>query len=132
MSFITKTFTSRMAMTSRSVMTQAPRQFSVAARLQKTPVEATKDTLKQADRTVSDKLVDGIDAAQTAAQKAKGTAEQIKGQAAGKAQEVKGQAAGKTEELKGKAAGKSEELKGEAKGTAQEAAGKAKGAADKM
>lgn len=68
MSFLTKTVTSRMAMTSRSVMTQAPRSFSVAARLQKNPVEATKDTLKQADRTVSDKLVDGIDAARTSYQ----------------------------------------------------------------
>ncbi|KAK7908438.1 LEA domain protein [Apiospora marii] len=130
MSFLTKTVTSRMAMTSRSVMTQAPRSFSVAARLQKNPVEATKDTLKQADRTVSDKIVDGIDAAQNAASKAKDT--NIAGKVKGTAEQVKGQAAGKTEELKGKASGKSEELKGEAKGTAQEAAGKAKGAADKL
>ncbi|KAK8050444.1 hypothetical protein PG994_012174 [Apiospora phragmitis] len=121
MSFLTETVTRRMAMASRSAMTQAPRPFSMVARLQKNPVEATKDTLKQADRKVSDKLVDGINAASNVAAKAKGTAE-----------EVSGQAAGKSEELKGKAAGKTEELKGEAKGTAQEAAGKAKGAANKL
>ncbi|KAK8095650.1 Lea domain protein [Apiospora kogelbergensis] len=137
MSFLTQVATRRMVMASRSAMTQAPRSFSVAARLQKTPVEATKDTIKQVDRKVSDKIVDGIETAEQAAQKVKNTdmAGKVKGaadQAAGKAEEVKGQVAGKSAEVKGKAAGKSEELKGEAKGTAQKAAGKAKGAADQL
>lgn len=63
MSFLTQVATRRMAMASRSVMTQAPRSFSVATRLQKNPVEATKDTIKQVDRKVSDKIVDGIETA---------------------------------------------------------------------
>lgn len=65
MSFLTQVATRRMVMASRSAMTQAPRSFSVAARLQKTPVEATKDTIKQVDRKVSDKIVDGIETAGT-------------------------------------------------------------------
>ncbi|KAK7951208.1 uncharacterized protein PG986_006936 [Apiospora aurea] len=122
MSFLTQTATRRVAMASRSVMAQAPRPFSMATRLQKNPVEATKDTLKQVDRKVSDKLVDGINAASKTAEKVQDT--NIGSKVKGTAEQVKGEAAGKAEELKGKTAGKTEELKGEAKGTAQEAAGK--------
>ncbi|KAK8088169.1 hypothetical protein PG997_003130 [Apiospora hydei] len=122
MSFLTQTATRRVTMASRSVMTQAPRSFSMATRLQKNPVEATKDTLKQVDRKVSDKLVDGINAASKTAEKVQDS--DIAGKVKGTAEQVKGQATGKAEEMKGKTAGKTEELKGEAKGTAQEAAGK--------
>lgn len=46
------------------VATQAPR-FTTTSRTYKNPVESAKDGLKAVDRGVSDKLVDGINAAGT-------------------------------------------------------------------
>lgn len=40
----------------------SPRLFSTSVRLQKDPVDATKDVLKKVDRTVSDAAVSGIEA----------------------------------------------------------------------
>lgn len=65
MSFLTEITARRMATISRTaITTSVPRaSFSTTIQLRKTPVEATKDTLKTVDRTVSDKLVDGINIA---------------------------------------------------------------------
>ncbi|KAK9771652.1 putative Lea domain protein [Seiridium cardinale] len=119
MSFLTETVTRRMALSSRAVFVQTPRQFSISARYQKSATETVKDAAKTVDRKVSDKLVDGINAASEVAQKTTG---------ADVSQKVKGTA----EEIRGEAKGKASELKGEAKGAANEAAGKAKGAAEKL
>ncbi len=64
MSFLTEAATRRLAtlQVPRTLATSAPRAaFSSSVTLQRTPVEAAKDTLKTVDRAVSDKLVDGID-----------------------------------------------------------------------
>jgi len=98
----------------------APRAFSTSLALKKSPVEATKDAVKTVDRKVSDKLVDGIELGQTAAEKAKAAA----GVASGKTSEVAGEAKGKVTEVAGEAKGKAAELKGEAKGKAAEVKGK--------
>lgn len=50
---------SRVATSTTSL--QAIRPISSTARLQKGPIEAAKDTLKKADRTVSGAAVKGID-----------------------------------------------------------------------
>jgi hypothetical protein len=63
MSFLTEAATRRMAtlQVPRTMAAAAPRAaFSTSIRFQKTPVESAKDTLKTVDRTVSDKIVDGI------------------------------------------------------------------------
>lgn len=67
MSFLTEITTRRVATLSRTAFTTSvPRaSFTTTVQLRKTPVEATKDTLKTVDRAVSDKLVDGINAAST-------------------------------------------------------------------
>lgn len=85
------------------------------------PVDATKETLKKADRKVSDAAVKGIETGEAAAQKVKETvgSSSAKGEAEKKAGELKGEA----EELAGKGKGKAEEVAGEAKGKAKEAAG---------
>lgn len=65
MSFITGTLTRRMAVSSRAVFVQAPRQFSISTRYQKSATETVKEAAKIVDRKVSDTLVEGIDAACT-------------------------------------------------------------------
>lgn len=62
MSFLTEAAIRRLALTSRVAAVQAPRQFSTSIVAQKTVTEAAKDTIKNVDRKVSDKLVDGINA----------------------------------------------------------------------
>jgi hypothetical protein len=60
MSFLTRT----LPLTTRATIApsfQAYRCFSTTLRAQKGPVEATKDTLKKADRSVSDAAVKGIE-----------------------------------------------------------------------
>ncbi|KAH6653308.1 hypothetical protein BKA67DRAFT_692522 [Truncatella angustata] len=130
MSFLTKTVSSRMAISSRAALVQAPRQFSVSARYQKTATETVKDAAKTVDRKVSDKLVDGINAASKATENITGS--EVAGKVEGSAEEIRGQAAGKGSELAGKAKGAANEAAGKAKGAANEAAGKAKGAANKL
>lgn len=63
MSFLTETVARRVAMPARVALTQAPRPFTTSARFQKSATETVKDTVHQVDRKVSDKLVDGINAA---------------------------------------------------------------------
>ena len=63
MSFLTEVATRRIAtlQVPRTLATSAPRAaFSSSVTFQKTVVDSAKDTLKSVDRTVSDKLVDGI------------------------------------------------------------------------
>lgn len=50
----------RVAMPARSSGFLATRTLSSSAVMNKSPVEATKDTLKKADRTVSDAAVKGL------------------------------------------------------------------------
>ncbi|KAE8152685.1 hypothetical protein BDV25DRAFT_57412 [Aspergillus avenaceus] len=131
MSFLTR-FTPLTARLGSVRATAAPalvvgaRSISATAGLQKGPVEATKDTLKKADRAVSDAAVEGIKKGEQAADAIKGTANKDSGELKGQASELAGQGKGKAEEALGSAKGKAEETLGEAKGKAQEAKGKAK------
>lgn len=59
MSFVTRIVPARSLMTGASF--QAYRSFSTTLATQRGPVEATKDVLKKADRTVSDAAVKGIE-----------------------------------------------------------------------
>ncbi|CAG7986584.1 unnamed protein product [Penicillium olsonii] len=109
---------------------QAIRSISATASYNKGAVDATKDTLKKADRTLSDAAVKGInkgeqaahhlkDAVGAGAQQAKEKSGDVKGEAA----ELAGKGKGKAGEAMGEAKGKAEEAMGEAKGKAKEAAG---------
>ncbi len=60
MSFLSEAAVRRVALTSRVVSVQAPRQFSTSIAARKSISETAKDTLKTVDRKVSDRLVDGI------------------------------------------------------------------------
>ncbi|KAJ5287614.1 hypothetical protein N7478_003300 [Penicillium angulare] len=122
---------SRVATTTpRSII--AIRGISSTARLEKSPVEATKDTLKKADRVVSDAAVKGINKGganvgpccivDEAAHKIKDAVGGVAQEAQSKAGDVKGNAS----EYEGKVKGTAEEAAGKAKGKASEAAGKAK------
>ncbi|KAJ5293874.1 hypothetical protein PENANT_c002G08230 [Penicillium antarcticum] len=115
---------------------QAIRSISATASYNKGPIDATKDTLKKADRTVSDAAVKGIDQGEKAAhsikdavgagaQQAKAKGEEAKGDAANMAGEGKG----KAEEALGQGKGKAEEAMGEAKGKTKEAMGAVEGKA---
>ncbi|KAJ5094079.1 hypothetical protein N7456_009940 [Penicillium angulare] len=112
---------SRVATTTpRSII--AIRGISSTARLEKGPVETTKDTLKKADRVVSDAAVKGINKGDQAAHKIKDAVGGVAQEAKTKAGDVKGN----TSEYEGKIKGTAEEAAGKAKGKASEAAGKAK------
>ena len=69
MSFLTENIFRRMAVMPRVmprvIAVQAPRRFTTYNALNKTAVETVKDAAKTVDRKVSDKLVDGINAAGT-------------------------------------------------------------------
>ncbi|KAJ5584450.1 uncharacterized protein N7459_004250 [Penicillium hispanicum] len=106
----------------------AIRSISSTAKYQKGPVETTKDTIKKADRVVSDAAVKGIDKGEQTRDKIKGAMGTATQETKTKAGEVKGQAAenvgygkGKAEQAAGEAKGKAEEVMGEAKGKAKEA-----------
>ncbi|KFY34695.1 hypothetical protein V495_08127 [Pseudogymnoascus sp. VKM F-4514 (FW-929)] len=108
----------------------ATRAFTVSATRPKGPVDAAKDVLKTVDRKVSDKLVGGIKAGETVAEKTK-EATGVKGHKAKKEFEDKlyteeGEVQGKVNEAIGEAKGKANEFAGKAKGTASEVAGQAK------
>ncbi|KAJ5749090.1 uncharacterized protein N7511_010786 [Penicillium nucicola] len=118
---------------------QAIRSISATASYNKGAIDATKDTLKKADRTVSDAAVKGIDQGEKAAENlrnavgagaqqaktkgedAKGDAAQVAGQAKGKAEEALGQGKGKAQEAMGEAKGKTKEAMGTVEGKAKEA-----------
>ncbi|KAG5756585.1 hypothetical protein H9Q69_000116 [Fusarium xylarioides] len=122
MSFLTENVIRRVALAPRVIAFQAPRTFTTSFDLQRTATDAVKDTAKKVDRVVSDKIVDGIEAGENVASKAKDVAQDVTG----------GSATGKAQELRGEAAGKAQELKGEAKGAAEQAKGKVKGAAEEV
>ncbi|KAH8173934.1 hypothetical protein LIA77_05353 [Sarocladium implicatum] len=126
MSFLTERMLRPMAMAvpRASIALNAPRAaaFSISMAARKSPVETAKDAAKKVDRTVSDGLVTGIDAAVSAKDKAKETISSS--DAAAKAEELKGEAKGKAQELKGEASGAAAEAKGKAKGAAAEAKSK--------
>ncbi|GLB09781.1 hypothetical protein AtubIFM57258_005709 [Aspergillus tubingensis] len=114
----------------------ATRSISATARRDKGPIDATKETLKKADRKVSDAAVKGIEVGENAAEKVKGTVSSTASEAkaktdelSGEASQVAGQGKGKAEETLGTAKGKAQEAAGEVKGKAQEAAGEVKGKA---
>jgi len=136
MSFLTEAATRRIATTlqapSRALANAAPRAtFSSTVKLQRTPVEAAKDTLHSVDRAVSDKLVDGINIGSTVASKVKEATENVTaGDIKGKANEMGATASGKASHLAGQAKGAAAEMTGKAKGTASEMAGKAEGTAE--
>ncbi|EPS29836.1 hypothetical protein POX_b03141 [Penicillium oxalicum] len=112
----------RARMTTMAPTSITMRSISSTVRLEKGPVDAAKDTLKQADRVVSDAAIKGIDLGKEASQKVKETVGTSSAEAEAKAKEVKGEA----EEKMGQAKGSAEELAGKAKGKAAELEGQAK------
>ncbi|KAJ5338554.1 hypothetical protein N7541_010527 [Penicillium brevicompactum] len=104
---------------------QAIRSISASASYNKGAVDATKDTLKKADRTVSDAAVKGINKGEQAAHHLKDAV----GAGAKKAQDKSGDVKGDAAELAGKGKGKADEALGQAKGKAKEAAGEVEGKA---
>ncbi|GCB18439.1 hypothetical protein AAWM_01324 [Aspergillus awamori] len=109
----------------------ATRSISATARRDKGPIDATKDTLKKADRKVSDAAVKGIEVGENAAEKVKSTVGSTTAEAkaktdelSGEASQVAGQGKGKAEEALGTAKGKAKEAAGEVKGKAKETAGR--------
>jgi len=131
--------------------TQAPRTFATTAAIQRSAQEAVQDTLKRADRAISDKIVDGIDVGSTMTQKLKEGVEEIKaGKATGQAERIRDEmarkasetassaegtaskAAGQASKITRETKGKAKEMAGEAKGKAKEMAGEAKGKAEEV
>ncbi|KFY19818.1 hypothetical protein V493_07822 [Pseudogymnoascus sp. VKM F-4281 (FW-2241)] len=105
----------------------AVRAFSVSAVRGKGPVDAAKDALKTVDRKVSDKLVGGIKAGETVAQKTGLKGHKAKKEFEEELYSEEGEVKGKMEDAIGEVKGKASELAGEAKGKAKEAEGKIKG-----
>ncbi|KAJ5941131.1 hypothetical protein N7516_001299 [Penicillium verrucosum] len=101
---------------------QVIRSISATAPCNKGPVDATKETLKKADRTVSDAAVKGINTGEKAANKLKDAVGSGAKQAREKGDEVKGEAS----EYAGKVKGEAAEYAGKGKGKAEEALGEAK------
>ncbi|KAH1337794.1 hypothetical protein KXV68_005511 [Aspergillus fumigatus] len=118
--------------TTRAFTAAGSRFISSTPKNEKGPVEATKETLKKADRAISDNLVNGIDKGEQAKDKVKQTVgsstEEAKYKAEGMKEEMKGEASEKAGETKGKA----KETLGEVKGKAKEVFGEAKGKAKEM
>ncbi|KAH7156886.1 hypothetical protein EDB81DRAFT_403341 [Dactylonectria macrodidyma] len=111
----------------RMIAIQAPRSFSTSIAFNRTATETIKDGVKTVDRAVSDKLVDGINASETVAQKVKeGVSEATKGVS----DVAQGKTSGEAAELRGEAKGKANEVQGKVKGAAEQAKGKVKGAVD--
>lgn len=136
MSFLPEVAARRIATLStvpRTLATSAPRAaFSTTINVQKNIADATKDTLKTVDRTVSDKLVDAIDVGSTVASKVKEVKDSVVNDTTGTAEKLKGEAVGKASELSGKAQGTASQMAGKAKGTASEMAGKVEGQASEV
>ncbi|KAL8833253.1 MAG: hypothetical protein Q9170_004385 [Blastenia crenularia] len=119
------------------------RFLSTSPLSRKSAVDAAKDTVKSADRTISDAAVKGIEKGEQAAASVKSTiginASKAEGAASETTGDLKGKAGQSTGDLKGKAnqstgdlKGKASEVTGEAKGKAQEVAGAAKGKAEEV
>ncbi|KAL4810279.1 hypothetical protein BDV18DRAFT_130676 [Aspergillus unguis] len=129
MSFITRLSTT----TTRTAAAPAARLSTISTQRflssttprQSGPVDATKETLKKADRKVSDAAVKGIETGEAAVNRAKqavgsGEAQKKAGELEGEAKVLAGKGKGKAEEAAGAAKGKAQEVAGEAKGKAQE------------
>lgn len=63
MSFLTQTLARRATVIPRAATAVSARHFTTSLAAQKTMTESAKDGMKTVDRAVSDKLVDGLDAA---------------------------------------------------------------------
>ncbi|KAJ5674040.1 hypothetical protein N7462_009479 [Penicillium macrosclerotiorum] len=100
----------------------AIRSISSTAKNEKGPVDATKDTLKKADRVVSDAAVKGINKGEEVGHKLKDVFGSTSAEAKSKAQSMKGDAA----EYAGKSKGEAEHAAGKVKGKMEEMSGKAK------
>ncbi|KAL2814930.1 hypothetical protein BJX63DRAFT_431035 [Aspergillus granulosus] len=129
MSFLTRLATTARTVTplstaraTSSVAVAGQRFVSSTAKRESGPVDATKSTLKKADRLVSDAAVKGIETGEAAANKVKQAVGSSSREAEKKAGELKGDAA----ELAGKSKGKAQEVAGEAKGKAKEYASEVK------
>lgn len=98
------------------------RSVSSTARNDKGPVDATKDTLKKADRVVSDAAVKGIDKGEHAKDKIKEAVGSTTHEAKTKTEHMRGEAA----EYKGKAEAAAGEVKGKTSEAMSDVAGRAK------
>ncbi|GIZ38588.1 hypothetical protein CKM354_000200100 [Cercospora kikuchii] len=78
------------------------RLFSTSVRVQKGPVEAAKDTLKEVDKNVSSTIVAGIEKGEQLTGRAKEQAAEGAKEAQRKAEDVKDQAARAAEDAKDK------------------------------
>ncbi|KAL2867108.1 uncharacterized protein BJX67DRAFT_353981 [Aspergillus lucknowensis] len=123
MSFLTRLSTAartavplNAAATTPSLAVAGQRFVSSTAAKESGPVDATKSTLKKADRVVSHAAVKGIETGEAAASKIKQTVTGTSGKAKQKTGEMKGEAA----EMASKGKGKAQEAAGEAKGKAKE------------
>ncbi|KAI9743252.1 MAG: hypothetical protein M1818_003098 [Claussenomyces sp. TS43310] len=124
MSFLTRTALRTTATSSlpRTLRSQALFSTSLAAR--KSATEQVKETAHKVDKTISSKIVDGIEVGENVAQKAKETAGIKTSQAKGAASETAGETKGTASELSGAAKGKASELAGKAEGKKEEIKGR--------
>lgn len=147
MSFLAKATFGRAAMLQAPRLAIVPRAaFSTGFPLHKTAAETAKDSLKQVDRAVADKVVDGIEMGGaspsvslpcelllTSVPPPPPSPEKVVNKAKEVAQDLAGsQKTGAAAELRGQAKGKAHEMAGAAKGTAQQASGAVKGAAARV
>ncbi|KAL8826421.1 MAG: hypothetical protein Q9191_003809 [Dirinaria sp. TL-2023a] len=111
-----------MAFAARSRLLPLARQARLfsSSPLRASVIDSAKESVKKADRTVSDAAVKGIEKGEQASQKAKSTIGLKTGETKGTAAEVTGEAKGKAQELAGEAKGKASEVAGEAKGKTEE------------
>ncbi|KJX93390.1 hypothetical protein TI39_contig4323g00003 [Zymoseptoria brevis] len=99
----------------RQTLLRQSRLFSTSVRVQKSAVEAAKDTITTADKAVSQKIVQGIEATESATEKVKETVAGGAKEAQRKAEDVKDDAARKAENAKNEAARKTEDAAKEAR-----------------
>ncbi|KAL6235578.1 hypothetical protein BDW75DRAFT_209131 [Aspergillus navahoensis] len=124
MSFLARATRTHAASRLSLITPTSSRLLSTTAIRSSGPIDATKSTLKKADRKVADAAVKGIETGEAAANKIKEVVGS--GQAQKEAKEKAGELKGDAAELAGKAKGKGQEVAGEAKGKAKEVAGEFK------
>ncbi|EYE94676.1 uncharacterized protein EURHEDRAFT_378130 [Aspergillus ruber CBS 135680] len=137
MSFLTRVTPLTSQLASSVARTTAPafsvpafRSISSTTKKDKGVADATKDTLKKADKTASDAALKGIETGQHVKESLKGTFGSTKGEAEAKSGELKDQASKYAQEGKAQAEAKSGEVKDEASKYAQEGKSKAGEAAN--
>ncbi|PGH04036.1 hypothetical protein GX51_03706 [Blastomyces parvus] len=109
-----------------SVAVVRPACFSTSARrADRGPIEVTRDTLKKADRVVSNAAVKGIETGEKATHKLKDTIGIKSRKAEEEAAKTAKEAGDKASELKDEAKARAEYLKQKAKEEAEETTGKA-------